>query len=86
MAEQLSGERGLRYTETEPGKWIEGVYRRRLDLVSGRFSVIERSRDFTLVPWRPVLERNLGKQVSGIIRGDTISWSLGCKRSGPGVS
>lgn len=86
VADQLSDELGLRYAETEPGKRVEGVYRRRLDLASGRFAVIEKSREFTLVPWRPVLERNLGRQVSGTMRGDTISWSLGRKRSGPGVS
>lgn len=86
VANQLSGELGLQYAESEPGKRIEGVYRRRLDLASGRFALIEKSREFTLVPWRPVLERSLGKQVSGMARGDAISWSLGRKRSGPGVS
>jgi hypothetical protein len=44
---------------------IEGIYRRHVDLASGRFAVIEKSREFTLVLWRPVLERNLGKSVSG---------------------
>ena len=48
--------------------------------------MIEKSREFTLVPWRPVLERNLGKQVSGIMRGDSISWTLGRQRRGPGIS
>ena len=85
VAAQLSGELGLRYTETGPGERIEGIYRRRLDLASGRFAVIEKSREFTLVPWRPVLERNLGKQVSGIARGNTISWTLGRQRGGPSV-
>jgi hypothetical protein len=47
--------------------------------------VIEKSREFTLVPWRPVLERNLGREVSGIARGDTISWTLGRQRSGPSI-
>ncbi|MFZ0694020.1 MAG: DUF3363 domain-containing protein, partial [Alphaproteobacteria bacterium] len=82
---QLSGELGLRYAEMEQGERIEGIYRRRLDLASGRFAVIEKSREFTLVPWRPVLERNLGKQVSGIARGNTISWTLGRQRGGPSV-
>src|SRR3546814_1194514 len=86
VAGQLSGELGLRYAETEPGERIEGIYRRRLDLASGRFALIEKSREFRLVPWRPVLERNLGKTVSGNTRGDTIFWSLGRKRSGPGIS
>ncbi|MEQ8393689.1 MAG: relaxase/mobilization nuclease RlxS [Gammaproteobacteria bacterium] len=86
VAGQLSDELGLRYTEPKPGERIEGTYRRRLDLASGRYALIEKSREFTLVPWRPVLERSLGKPVSGIARGDTISWSFGRKRSGPGVS
>lgn len=86
VADHLSDELGLPYAESEPGKRIEGVYRRRLDLASGRFAVIEKAREFALVPWRPVLERHLGRQVSGTMRGDTISWSLGRKRSGPGIS
>jgi type IV secretory pathway VirD2 relaxase len=77
---QLSSELGLLYTEPRLGERIEGIYRRRLDLASGRFAVIEKSREFTLVPWRPVLERSLGKPVSGIARGDAITWSLGRKR------
>ena len=85
VAGQLSNELGLRYAETQSGDRIEGVYRRRVDLASGRFALIEKSREFTLVPWRPVLERNLGKPVVGISRGDTISWTLGRQRSGPSV-
>jgi len=82
---QLSAELGLHYTEPYPGEGIEGIYRRRLDLASGRYALIEKSREFTLVPWRPALERNIGKAVSGIPRGDTISWTLGRQRSGPSV-
>jgi hypothetical protein len=86
VAGQLSSELGLRYVELKPGERIEGVYRRRLDLASGRFALIERSREFTLVPWRPVLERNLGKLVVGIARGETISWTLGRQRGRPSIS
>ncbi|HVA14045.1 MAG TPA: relaxase/mobilization nuclease RlxS [Stellaceae bacterium] len=82
---QLSGELGLSYAEAQPGDRIAGVYRRRLDLASGRFALIEKSREFTLVPWRPVLERNLGKQVSGVAHGESISWTLGRQRNGPSV-
>jgi hypothetical protein len=83
---QLSGELDLHYVEARPGTRIEGVYRRRLDLASGRFALIEKTLEFSLVPWRPVLERNLSKPVSGIMRGDTISWTLGRKRTGPSIS
>ena len=85
VAGQLSGELGLAYTEARSGARIEGVYRRHIDLASGRFAVIEKSREFTLVPWRPVLERNLGKSVSGVMRGDAISWTLGHQRGGPTI-
>lgn len=86
VAGQLSGELGLNYVETKSGGKVEGVYRRHVELASGRFAVIEKAREFTLVPWRPVLERHLGKQVSGIAKGDGISWSIGRQRSGPSVS
>jgi hypothetical protein len=48
-------------------------------------AVIENSREFTLVPWRPVLERAIGKQVSGMMRGQDVSWTFGRQRSGPEI-
>lgn len=59
---------------------------RRVDVESGSYAVVERSRDFTLVPWRDVLERNIGKAASGIMRADGISWQFGRGRSGPAIS
>jgi type IV secretory pathway VirD2 relaxase len=82
---QLSSELGLPYSEIAKGERIDGIYKRRVDLASGRFAVIEKSREFTLAPWRPVLDENIGKQVSGIMRGDTISWTIGRQRSGPAI-
>lgn len=83
---QLSGELGLSFAEPIQGERIEGVYRKALDLISGRFAIIERSREFTLVPWRPVLERRLGQTVAGFAKDGMISWSLGKSRSGPSIS
>jgi len=85
MGGQLARELGLDYSEAQSGQAIEGIYRRSLELVSGRFAVIEKAREFTLVPWRPVLERSLGKQVSGIVSGDTVSWTIGRQRGGPSL-
>ncbi|MBI1206838.1 MAG: DUF3363 domain-containing protein [Azospirillum sp.] len=77
---QLGSELRLTYVPTKSGERVEGVYRRAIDLASGRFAVIEKSREFTLVPWRPVLDRHLGKQVAGIMRGEGISWTIGRRR------
>ncbi|KEQ53278.1 relaxase/mobilization nuclease RlxS [Sphingobium chlorophenolicum] len=86
VAGQLSEELKMPFREATEGTKVEGVYRRSVDLVSGRFALIERSRDFTLVPWRPVLEKQVGKSVAGLMRGDGISWSIGRGRGGPGIS
>ena len=85
-ADQLSSELGLSFAPAGEGERIEGVLRRRVDLASGRFALIENGRDYTLVPWRPVLEWHMGKEVSGIARQDGTSWSIGRGRSGPEIT
>ena len=86
VASQLSDEMNLPFAEATPGPRIDGVYRRSVELVSGRFALIEKSREFTLVPWRPILDRHVGKSMSGILRGDGISWTVGRGRRGPTIS
>jgi type IV secretory pathway VirD2 relaxase len=85
VAGQFSGELGLPYVEAGMGRRVEGIYRRPVDLASGRFAVIETSREFTLVPWRPVLERHVGRQVSGMVRDGRVTWTIG-KQRGQGIS
>ena len=36
---------------------------------------------FSLVPWKPALERHLGRRVSGLARAETVDWSFGRKRT-----
>ena len=85
IAGQLSRELGTSFVEAEPGLPIEGTYRRSVQVGMMRMAVIENSREFTLVPWRPVLERQIGKEVSGIVRGREVSWTFGRQRSGPEI-
>ena len=85
IAGQLSDETGLVFRETQRSDRIEGLLKRRVDMTSGKFAMIEKSREFTLVPWRPVLEKHIGKSVSGIMRGNGISWTIGRGRGGPSI-
>jgi len=79
--EQLSAETGLPYHSVVESESIAGVYRRRVSLASGRFAMIDDGLGFSLVPWTPSLERQLGRQVSGVVRpGGAIDWSFGHKR------
>src|SRR5207247_5580132 len=81
--EQLSAETGLPHHSVVESESIAGVYRRRVSLASGRFAMIDDGLGFSLVPWTPSLERQLGRQV--LVRsGSTIDWSFGRKR-GPGL-
>lgn len=86
IARELSDELGKRFSESRSGDAIEGVLSRRVDLAGGRFALVEKSREFTLVPWRPVLEKQLGKEVGGIVRADGINWRFGRGRGGPEIS
>jgi hypothetical protein len=74
-AKELSGELGLHVLTHVPNR-IAGVYARRIDLAQGRMALIIGQRQANLVPWRPALERFAGRQVEGILRGQTLSWKL----------
>ncbi|QGP80282.1 relaxase/mobilization nuclease RlxS [Sphingobium sp. CAP-1] len=84
--EELAGEIGKPFVEARAGDRIDGRLSRRVELTSGRFALVENSREFTLVPWRPVLENQLGKTASGIMRADGVSWRFGRGRAGPEIS
>jgi hypothetical protein len=79
-AARIASETGLGYAEIKSGDRLTGTYRHTLTLNSGRFALIERAHDFSLVPWRPVLERAKGQVVTGAVGGEGISWTIGIKR------
>jgi len=77
---ELAAETGLPYVKAEGGDSIAGLYRRRLTLTSGRFAMLDDGIGFQLVPWSPSLEKQRGRQVSGIVKDSGgIDWSLGRK-------
>ena len=85
VAGQLSDQLGLSFASASIGEHVEGVYRRPVRIGDAKFALIEKSREFTLVPWRPVLERQIGKHVSGVMREGGVSWTIGRSR-GLGIS
>jgi type IV secretory pathway VirD2 relaxase len=79
-ASRLSAETALAYRPVGEGDPIAGIYRQRVTLASGRFAMIDDGLGFQLVPWRPALEQQLGREVRGIaISGGAVSWSFGRK-------
>ncbi len=57
-------------------KTTESTLRRSVELASGKYALVEKSREFILVPRCPVLERRIGKRVLGVMGGG-ISWTIG---------
>ena len=83
-ATRLARETGLQHRAVSDGDRVSGVYRKSVDLASGRFALIDDGKQFSLVPWRPVVERELGREVSGVVRGAGVSWAFGRDR-GPEI-
>lgn len=67
----------LPFREAADGEQISGKFTGIAQLSSGKFAVVEKSHEFTLVPWRLVIERQLGREVMGVMQGGSVSWQFG---------
>ncbi|MEM6956800.1 MAG: DUF3363 domain-containing protein [Myxococcota bacterium] len=71
---------GKAFVPAHPGERIDGTFTKTVDLAAGRFALVARSKEFTLVPWRPALEGQRGRSVSGVVGPGGIDWDSGRKR------
>ena len=81
VGQALVEKRNNPFRPASDGEYVYGTFKETVQLASGKYALIENSHEFTLVPWRPVIERELGKEVAGLVRGNDISWEFGRKRS-----
>jgi hypothetical protein len=79
-ARAIATDTGLLHRPVIDGQPVSGVYSRSIALVSGRFAVLEDGVGFSLVPWRPFIDKHLGRPVSAVVRGEHASWELGRQR------
>lgn len=86
LARLIARETGKRFSETKASELIEGKLSRRIDAAGGRYALVEKSKEFTLVPWKPVLERHVGKDVAGMMREHGVNWRIGRDRGGPTIT
>lgn len=78
---RLAAEAGRTFVPVEDGQAVQGRLVGATQLASGRFAMIDDGLGFSLVPWRPILEKEIGREVAGIACGDDVSWQLGRKRT-----
>ena len=78
---KIAGETGMEYRRPQTGEKVAGTVRRRLALASGRFAMIDDGLGFQLVPWSSGIERQLGHEISGVMRSSGgLDLMLGRKR------
>ena len=76
----IQKETGLIHRSLRDGESASGIYRRSIQLASGRFAMLDDGVGFSLVPWRSVVEQRLGRQVWAVVRGASVTWGLGNTR------
>jgi hypothetical protein len=76
VAQSISAEVGLVHRPAQDGAHICGVYRRDVQLISGRFAMLDDGTGFSLIPWNSALEQRIGRSVTATIRGATATWDL----------
>ncbi|SCB39821.1 Type IV secretory pathway, VirD2 components (relaxase) [Rhizobium multihospitium] len=77
---EMAATKNLPFRAASDGEPVSGKFTGTVQLSSGKFAVVEQSHEFTLVPWRPVIDRQLGREVSGIVQGGSVSWQIGRQR------
>ncbi len=81
VGKEMAQDLGKDFAFAEDGVRIRGTYRGNVQLASGKYALVERSKEFSLVPWRARLDRELGREVAGVMRGRGVSWEFGRQRS-----
>lgn len=73
----MAATKGLPFRAATDGESVSGKFTGTVQLSSGKFAVVEKAHEFILVPWRPVIDRQLGREVMGVVQGGSVSWQLG---------
>ncbi|CAN7364954.1 DUF3363 domain-containing protein [Acidovorax sp. LjRoot129] len=80
VGERLQDQTGRPYRVLTDGGRFTGVYRHTIQIASGRFAMLDDGHSFSLVPWKPVIERRIGETLSATVRGGSVSWVVGRHR------
>lgn len=84
-SKDIAADTGLEHRPVGDGQRVAGIYRRSVMLASGRYAMLNDGKGFSLVPWKPVIELQLGQQLAATMRGGGVSWEIGRQR-GPVVN
>ena len=66
VGKEMAAERGLTYAPSGQSEHVPGRLAGVANLANGRFAMIQDGFGFQLVPWQPVLEKQLDQHISGV--------------------
>ena len=76
----IQNETGLIHRPLTDEGSTSGVYRRSVQLASGRFAMLDDGIGFSLMPWRPSMDRRLGRSMTAVVRGTSVNWGVVMER------
>lgn len=59
--EKLAANKPVPFRAAADGETVSGTFAGTVQLSGGKFAIVEKSHEFTLVPWRPVIDSQLGR-------------------------
>ena len=81
MGQGLQQQTGKTWRPVLDGQPVSGVYRQSIQLASGRFAMLDDGMGFSLVPWRPVIEKRIGMSLSAVVRSSSVTWEVSQQRT-----
>jgi len=77
----IAKETGLTYRAIQPGDRIEGTFKRVHQTEHAKFAIIDRGREFSVVPWKSSLEKLRDRPIEiTMSRTRDIAWTIGRTR------
>jgi dihydropteroate synthase type 1 len=73
---EMAANKTMLFRAARDGETVSGKFTGIIQLSSGKFTIIEKSHEFTLVPWRLVIDRQLGRELTDVAQGGAVSWQL----------
>ncbi|CAM4134221.1 relaxase/mobilization nuclease domain-containing protein [Bordetella pseudohinzii] len=79
-AKDITADTGLVHRPVADGQRVVGIYRRSVMLACGRYAMLDDGMGFSLVPWKPVIEQQLGQKIAATVFHSEVSWDVGRSR------
>lgn len=80
-SEAIATASGRAAVQLVKGDWFDGKLEGHVDLAAGRMAIIGNAKEFTLVPWRNSLGRQMGRELTIKRTASDIGWSVDIGRS-----